>query len=374
MVTSQPEFAAGRPIRVGVIGASDVGWGRLAHLPAIATIPGLEVTAVSTTRPESAARTAEEFGIAEAYGEPDSLIASDAVDLVVVAVRVEHHFELLHKIARAGKPVYSEWPTGSDLQQTRALRDAFASAGVPAVTGLQARSTPGVRHVRDLVRNGYVGRVLSTTLVGAAVPWGDEVDPRNAYLQDDALGGTMTTIPFGHTIDGVCSVLGEFESISGMAAVQRPLVRLTGTDATVKKTTPDQLLMTGVLEDGVMISAHYRGVRTAGPPLRWQIDGTDGTIVVTAPNSNLQLSPPTIHGATVGENELHELEIPASYVNADPSLPYAAASVAEALLFTEHDLRHGTRLAPTFDDALARKEMLAAMRRAADTGITQHLA
>jgi hypothetical protein len=60
-------------------------------------------------------------------------------------------------------------------------------------------------------------------------------------------------------------------------------------------------------------------------------------------------------------------------VSADPSLPYAAASVAEALLVMERDLRQGTRLALTLDDAVARKEMLHAMRRAADTGITQQL-
>src|SRR6185312_5805850 len=155
-------FAPDQTIRVGIIGASGPGWGRVAHLPAIATIPGLEVTAVSTTRLESARATAEEFGIPEAYDNPDDLIGSDSVDLVILAVRVEHHYELLRKILQAGKPVYSEWPSGSNLQQTRELRDGFAAAGVYAVPGLQARSTPAIRYVRDLVRDGYVGRVLSS--------------------------------------------------------------------------------------------------------------------------------------------------------------------------------------------------------------------
>ncbi|WP_173922458.1 Gfo/Idh/MocA family protein [Agromyces sp. Marseille-P2726] len=372
MTVLQPAFAPERRIRVGVIGASGTGWGRLAHLPAIATIPGLEVTAVSTTRQESAQATAEEFGIPEAYDNADALITSDAVDLVIVAVRVEHHFEVLRSVARAGKPVYSEWPSGSNLQQTKELRDAFAAAGVHAVTGLQARSTPGMRYIRDLVRDGYVGRVLSTTLVGAGGPWGDVVDSRNAYLQDDALGGTMLTIPFGHSIDGICHVLGEFESITGMTAIQRPVVRLEGTDDAVTKTTPDQVLVSGRLANDVMISAHYRGGRTAGTSFQWEVNGTDGAIVVTAQTS-LQLSPLTIRGASAGEHKLRELDIPPTYRNADPSLSYAAATVAEALLVLEHDLRHGTRFAPTFDDAVTRKKQLEALRRAADTGVTQHL-
>lgn len=370
-------FNPERPIRVGIIGASATGWGRMAHLPALATIPGLEVSAVSTTRLESAQATAEEFGIPEAYDNPDALIGSDSVDLVIVAVRVEHHYGLLQKILAAGKPVYSEWPSGSTLDQTRQLRDGFTTAGVYAATGLQARARPEIRYLRDLIQDGHLGRVLSSTLVGEAGPWGDEVDQSKAYLQDDALGGTMTTIPFGHTIDAVCTVLGQFDSLTAMTAIQRPLVRITDTDDTVEKTTPDQLLLSGLLVDGTMLSAHYRGANTAGATagttLHWEINGTEGTLVVTAPDGNLQASPLTLHGATAGETELDELQVPQTYVHAEASLPAPAVTVAETLLLVEHDLRHGTRLAPTFDDAVARKEMLEAIRRAADTGTQQHL-
>jgi predicted dehydrogenase len=362
-----------RPIRVGIIGASTTGWGRMAHLPALATIPGLEVSAVSTTRLDSAKATAEEFGIPEAYDNPDELIASDSVDLVIVAVRVEHHYGLLQKILAAGKPVYSEWPSGSTLDQTRQLRNGFAAAGVYAATGLQARARPEIRYLHDLVRDGYLGRVQASTLVGAAGPWGDVVDPSKAYLQDDTLGGTMMTIPFGHTIDAVCTVLGEFESLAAMTAIQQPLVRVAGTDQTVEKTTPDQLLLSGRLADGTMVSGHYRGGKTAGTTLHWEINGTEGTLVVTAPNGNLQLSPLTLHGATAGAAELEELQVPSSYIHADTALPAPAATIAETLLVVERDLRYGTRLAPTLDDAVTRKQMLAALRHAADTGTLQNL-
>lgn len=345
----------------------------MAHLPALAALPGLEVTAVSTTRMESAQATAEEFGIPEAYDNPDDLIGSESVDLVIIAVRVQHHYALLQKTLRAGKPVYSEWPSGSTLEHTRELRDGFADAGVYAATGLQARSRPAIRYIRDLIRDGYVGRVLSSTLVGDGTPWGNVVDRRNAYLQDDTLGGTMITIPFGHTIDAVCSVLGEVDSLTAMTGIQQPVVRIKGTDETVEKTTPDQLLLAGRLVDGSMLSAHYRGGKTAGTTLRWEINGTDGTLVVTAPNGNIQLSPLTIQGATAEETTLEELDIPAEYVHTDVSLSAPAATVAETLLLVEHDLRNGTRLAPTFDDAVKRKEMLAAVRSAAERGAHQQV-
>ncbi|MDN5723907.1 MAG: hypothetical protein L0H20_13085, partial [Corynebacterium sp.] len=113
---------------------------------------------------------------------------------------------------------------------------------------------------------------------------------------------------------------------------------------------------------------------TAGTALHWEINGTEGTLVVTAPNSNLQLSPLTLHGSTAGATDLAELQVPETYVHADTALPAPAATIAETLLLVERDLRHGTRLAPTFDDAVTRKEMLETIRRAADTGTQQKLA
>ena len=366
-------FTADKPIRVGVIGASGAGWGRLAHLPALATIPGMTATAVGTTRMETARAAAEEFGVPLAFDHPDELIGSDQVDLVIVAVRVEHHRDLLGRVLRSGKPVYSEWPSGRNLAETRELRDAFAAAGQYAVPGLQARSTPTVRYLRDLIQDGAIGRPLSTTLLGQGTPWGDVVDERNIYVQDDSLGGTMLTIPFGHTLDGLCSVLGQITSIAAKTAVQRETVRVAGTDRTIRKTTPDQLLLSAELEGGVMFSAHYRGGSPGATALRWEINGTEGAILVTAPNGNLQLSGLTVHGQLRGEDAPHAITVPASYVRADATLSVPAASVAETLLLVEEDLRTGTRRAPTFDDAVRRKESFDALRRAADTGITQQL-
>jgi hypothetical protein len=74
-------------------------------------------------------------------------------------------------------------------------------AGGRTAVGLQARSTPTVRYVRDLLARGYVGTVLSTTLVGSGGGWTDPVARRSACLLDRANGATMLAIPFGHTVD-----------------------------------------------------------------------------------------------------------------------------------------------------------------------------
>jgi predicted dehydrogenase len=69
------------------------------------------------------------------------------------------------------------------LEEAETLARLASQARVLAVTGLQARSAPAVAYVRDLVAQGYVGDVLSTTLVGSGIGWGPTVEPYSAYLE-----------------------------------------------------------------------------------------------------------------------------------------------------------------------------------------------
>jgi hypothetical protein len=62
-------------IRVGIIGASvRNGWGRDAHIPALSALPQFEITAVSTSRQETADETAKYFGIPHAFADPYKMV------------------------------------------------------------------------------------------------------------------------------------------------------------------------------------------------------------------------------------------------------------------------------------------------------------
>ena len=78
-----------KPIRVGIVGADPArGWVLAAHLPTLVQLSGFTVTAVSTTRQQSAEGTAARFSIPYAFHDAASLAASDDVDLAVVSVKV----------------------------------------------------------------------------------------------------------------------------------------------------------------------------------------------------------------------------------------------------------------------------------------------
>src|SRR5437870_2261931 len=151
-------------IRVGIIGANpDRGWAAQAHIPALTSLADeFEITALSTTRRESADAARKLFGVPVAFDNHQELVNSAAVDVVAVTVKVPHHLELATAALSAGKAVYCEWPLGNGLNEAETLAGLAKKKGVLAVAGLQARFAPSVAYVRDLIGQGYVGELLST--------------------------------------------------------------------------------------------------------------------------------------------------------------------------------------------------------------------
>jgi predicted dehydrogenase len=105
-------------IRVGVIGANvRYGWGRDAHIPALSALPEFEITAVWTSRQETADGTANHFGIPHAFSDPYKMVQHPDVDLVSICVRVPFHHQLGMAALNAGKHLYSEWPLAATSQR-----------------------------------------------------------------------------------------------------------------------------------------------------------------------------------------------------------------------------------------------------------------
>src|SRR5947207_14875628 len=155
---------AAKRIRVGIIGANpDGGWAAQAHIPALKSLSDdFEITALSTTRRDSADAAGKRFGVSLAFDNHQDLVNSAEVDVVAITVKVPHHLELATAALDAGKAVYCEWPLGNGLKEAEKLAALAKKKGVLAVAGLQARAAPTVAYVRDLIGQGYVGEVLST--------------------------------------------------------------------------------------------------------------------------------------------------------------------------------------------------------------------
>src|SRR5437588_1635605 len=131
---SRPTMST-KKIRVGIIGASpDRGWAAQAHIPALKSLSeDFEITALSTSRRESADAASKLFGVPAAFDNHQELVKSPTVDVVAVTVKVPYHLELATAALEAGKAVYCEWPLGNGLDEAEALAALAKKQGLLAV-------------------------------------------------------------------------------------------------------------------------------------------------------------------------------------------------------------------------------------------------
>src|SRR5438445_12728244 len=258
-------------IRVGIIGANpNRGWAAEAHIPALKSLSDdFEITALSTSRRESADAASKLFDVPVAFDNHQDLVNRADVDVVAITVKVPYHLELAKAALDAGKAVYCEWPLCNGVKAAETLAALAKKKGVLAVAGLQARSAPSVAYVRDLIKQGYVGEVLSTSLFGSGMGWGPTVEPFNAYLNDKKNGATMLSIALGHAADALCHCLSEVRELSATMTTRRKFFTISGTGESKPMKADDQVLVSGLLEGGAAFSIHYRGGLTRGTHPRW---------------------------------------------------------------------------------------------------------
>src|SRR5438309_2266187 len=356
---------------VGIIGVSPAwGWAATAHIPALRALPNYEIRALSARSAESARGVGQAFGVSAVFSDHQQLVIQPDIDVVAVTVKVPHHRELVSAALAAGKAVYCEWPLGRDLDDARAMAALAAERGVRTVVGLQARQAPAVEFVQKLLRDGYVGDVLSTTMVGLSVP-GDVVGQPNAYMLDKTNGANLLTVPFGHSLDILNYVLGEFADLSAVSDVRRPLITIEETGERIVKTAPDQIAVIGTLTSGATASIHIREAVAGGSGFLWEINGTDGTLRITAAAAQPQIFPLTVAGAK-GGIEPAELAVPAALIQKWPALTglegAPAFNVGRAYAVFAADIDKRTHTVPDFADAVRRHEVIAAVERSAASG------
>lgn len=295
------------PIRFAIIGLSasaTTSWAAEGHLPYL-LLPRArehyEIVALLNSSVQAAEAARDHFGLpssVRAYGDPAALAADEGVDLVVCCTRVDTHAAVVRPSLEAGKAVFIEWPTASGYASALTLAGLPGSAR--SVVGLQGRVCPPVLKLKDLIRSGRVGRVLSSEArVFANILRRDALSEGLAYFADRSVGGNPLTITYGHVIDFVHDVLGEWEGDrpASTMQIQRPQLRILGADGattrTVRSDVPDFLAIHGKLAPGrknVVGGASLAVTFRLGPPFKgqpafvWSINGEKGEILLTSPS------------------------------------------------------------------------------------------
>jgi predicted dehydrogenase len=131
---------------------------------------------------------------------------------------------------------------------------------------------------------------------------------------------------------------------------------IEGTGEQITKTAADQIAVIDTLTSGATASVHVREPVAGGTGFLWEINGTDGTLRITADEAQPQIFPLTVTGAhSDGPRSPAWKERPAYNVGR----AYAAFAA---------DIDNGTHTVPDFADAVRRYEVIAAIERSAASG------
>jgi len=355
-------------IRLGVIGANvSKGWGPRAHLPALVASPDFELTAVCTTREESARASKEKFGAKMAFHDYRDLLKCPDIDAVAVVLRVALHYEVTMAALDAGKHVFTEWPLGKTTSEAKEMCALAQLRGVRHMVGLQARANPAILYARELVAGGYVGEVMACYASVAR----DGVLQRpsdRTWQKDVALGATTLTIACGHTIDALRFIVGDFTWVSAVVSTQAKQWYETDTKQYVDVTAPDNVLVNGRLAKAGVASVHVAAIPHAGSGYRMEIYGSEGTLVLSS-NNTPQFGVVRLQGAQAGDKSLQDLDVPPRHVAAPAGTPPGdPRNVGQLYVKFAEAIRSGVNYTPNFDTAVEVHDLLDAIAASSKEG------
>jgi UDP-N-acetylglucosamine 3-dehydrogenase len=150
--------AEGRTLRWGVIG---LGWFGEIHADTLAGMPGIELAALCTRRPQRLAEVADRYQVATRYTDYRRLLDDPSVDVVSITTHIQDHRDIAIDALRAGKHVLLEKPmapSAEDCDQILAV--AGQSRGLFMV-GHICRFDPRIALAKQAIDEGRIGRIIS---------------------------------------------------------------------------------------------------------------------------------------------------------------------------------------------------------------------
>ncbi len=156
-------------IQIGAIGCGHRARGhRLMLKKSSATDPKFDFRSVCdlwTVNRERAATDAQKlFGARpKTFKYSEELLADKELDAVMIGTGDHQHARILAEVVRAGKDCYCEKPMANTLDDAKLARDTVKSGKQVVQMGSQWLSDPYQHRVRELVRSGKLGKVVSVS-------------------------------------------------------------------------------------------------------------------------------------------------------------------------------------------------------------------
>lgn len=154
-------------IQVGQIGCGHRAFGHRRMLKMSSrTNPNFDLRSVcdiwSLNREKAADDARELFGMKpKLYQYSEEMLADPELDAVMIGTGDHQHAKILVDVVRAGKDCYCEKPMANTLEEAKLARDAVLASKQVVQMGSQWLSDPYQHKVREMIRSGKLGKIVS---------------------------------------------------------------------------------------------------------------------------------------------------------------------------------------------------------------------
>ena len=209
-----------KPLRWGILGT---GWIADLFVKDL-LLSGHQVSSVGSRTQRGADQFAARFGIANAHGSYEGLVADTQVDIVYVATPHPMHAANATAALNAGKHVLIEKPFTLNAAEARAVVDLAKARKLVVLEAMWTRFLPHMVRIRELIASGALGTVYSVVADHTRDLPDDPAHRLNAL---ELGGGALLDLGI-YPVSFACEVLGQPEAIMSMARFKS-----TGADAEV---------------------------------------------------------------------------------------------------------------------------------------------
>ena len=168
--------------RIGIIGLGGIA--TRMHIPALQTIPSVEIQAGAEVNPQQAERTQRRFSIPRVYESYRRMLDEEELDAAYVCLPNALHADAVRAALDHSLHVFCEKPMGLSASEALSLDELAEERGRLLMPGYNMRYVPNYTRARNLVLGKRIGRILQIQATmakpGPYTGW----DPKSDWYHD----------------------------------------------------------------------------------------------------------------------------------------------------------------------------------------------
>jgi len=262
-----------KKVRVGIVGAGR--WAQASHLPSLAALKNVELSAISNLNYDSSVKIANRFNIKHVFKSWKELVGFKDLDAVIVLSPPKTHHPVTMSALKNKKHVLCEGPLAMNfLQAKEMLKTATDNSLVHGYIRPKLYIDGGTK-IKQVILNGQIGEIQNVLVSWRPKVWLDKKTPlcwRHLISQSPPLLSVVPIIMLIEIFGPIRSVIAGYNIFEKNRYSEKNKRRM-------RVTTPDYFHSILDLKSGVRVTIEAGVGCTKFPVSGFYIFGTKGTLI-----------------------------------------------------------------------------------------------